>query len=283
MPSPGADDIRDYRRAGKVAKDAIILARDATKEGTLAIDVAKKVEKFIGDSGASIAFPINICLNHVAAHYTPSDRDQLRFAKGDVVKLDIGVHINGCIADTATTVEVATSNWTSLIKSSEDALDCALEMLAPGVGTSSIGSAIDTAIQSRGFNSVKNLTGHSMERNVLHAGITVPNFASGERSILKSGTVVAIEPFATDGKGSVGGNKSGNIYHVIGNRTLSDEDANSFLASLIEKFDHLPFANRWCVGLSKDFDSFIKKHWRHGNIRSYPILAERVGTMVSQA
>lgn len=283
MPLPDADDIKDYKRAGKVAKDAIAIARESTKEGVLALDVATKVEKFITESGASIAFPINICLNHIAAHYTPSQRDRLAFSKGDVVKLDIGVHVNGHIADTATTIEVSTSNWADLIKASQDALDCALEMLVPGVGTSSIGSAIETAIRNRGFNPIKNLTGHSMERNLLHAGVTVPNFASGEKSILNSGTVIAIEPFATDGVGSVGGNKPGNIYHVIGNRALSDEASNRFLALLVEKFDHLPFASRWCVGLSDDSDSFIKKHWRHGNIRSYSILSERVGCMVSQA
>jgi methionyl aminopeptidase len=283
MPSPDADDIRDYRRAGKIAKDAIAIARESTKEGVLVIDAANRVEKFITDSGASIAFPINICLNHVAAHYTPSEKDPLKFARGDLVKLDVGVHVNGCIADTATTVEITTSNWVDLIKASQDALDCALEMLVPGVGVSSLGSAIETAIQSRGFSPVKNLTGHSMERNLLHAGTTVPNFASGEKSILKSGTVVAIEPFATDGKGSVSGNKSGNIYHVIGDRALSDDGANRFLASLVKKCDHLPFASRWCSGFSKDYESLIKKHWRHGNIRSYSILSVKAGSMVTQA
>ena len=283
MPSPDADSARDYRRAGKVAKDAMVIARESTREGVLAVDVANKVEKSIIDSGASIAFPINICLNHMAAHYTPSEGDSLKFSRGDVVKLDIGVHVNGHIADTATTIEVTTSNWTELIKASEDALDCALEMLVPGVGVSSIGAAIETAINSRGFNPIKNLTGHSMEKNLLHAGVTVPNFASRDKSVLNSGTVVAIEPFATDGKGSVGGNKSGNIYHVVGNRVLTDEAANRFLATVVEKFDHLPFANRWCAGISKDYDSLIRKHWRHGNIRSYSILAEKAGSMVSQS
>jgi len=282
MPSPDADGVRDYRRAGKVAKDAMAIARESTKEGVLAVEVADKVERFITESGASIAFPINICLNHIAAHYTPAEKDRLEFSRGDVVKLDIGVHVNGCIADTATTIEIATSNWTNLIKASEDALDCALEMLVPGIGVSSIGAAIETAINSRGFNPIKNLTGHSMERNLLHAGLTVPNFASNDKSTLSSGTVVAIEPFATDGRGSVGGNKSGNIYHVIGDRVLTDEGANIFLASVVEKFDHLPFASRWCSGFSEEYGSLIRKHWRHGNMRSYSILAEKTGNMVAQ-
>jgi len=283
MPSQDAEAVRDYRLAGKIAKEALAVARSSTKEGVRAIEVASKVEKFIRDSGAKCAFPINICINNLAAHYTPSENDALQFSKGDLVKLDVGVHVNGRIADTAITVEVTTSNWADLIKASKDALDCALEMLAPGVGVSSLGSAIETVIESKGYNPIKNLTGHSMERNLLHAGVTVPNIATGEKTKLSTGTVVAIEPFATDGKGSVNGNKAGNIYHAVGDRKLSDEAANKFLESVVREFDHLPFASRWCSGLAKDYDALIRKHWRHGNVRSYSILAEKAGSMVSQS
>lgn len=285
MPTPSLDTetVEEFRRAGKIAKEALSTARDLAREGALAIDVANEVENLIKNRGAACAFPINICLNHVAAHYTPAENDPLRFSKGDLIKLDVGVHVNGCIADTATTVEIATSNWTDLIKASEDALTCSLEMLVPGVGVSSLGSAIETAISSAGFNPVRNLTGHSMERHLLHAGITVPNIASKDKSLLRPGMAVAIEPFATDGKGEVDGNKGGNIYHVIGDRTLSDASANAFLSSVVKDFDHLPFASRWCASFSKDYESLIRKHWRHRNIRSYSILAEKVGSMVSQA
>lgn len=269
--------------AGRIAKEALTAAREATREGILAVDVASRVEKLIKERGAACAFPINICINHMAAHYTPSENDPLEFARGDVVKLDVGVHVNGHIADTATTVEISTSNWSSLIKASEEALICALEMLVPGVGVSSIGSAIDTAISSRGFNPIRNLTGHTLEKNLLHAGITVPNIQTKDRSVLKAGTAVAIEPFATDGKGEVGGEKGGNIYHVIGDRKLTNDAANKLLVSVVRDFDHLPFAARWCSGFSKDYEALIRKHWRHRNIRSYAILAEKVGSMVSQA
>jgi len=233
--------------------------------------------------GAFCAFPINICINHQAAHFTPSENDPLRFARGDLVKLDIGVHVEGCIADTATTVEVSTSNWANLRKASVEALDCALEMLVPGIEVRSLGEAIETAISSKGYKPIKNLTGHSMERHLLHAGITVPNVASRDRSVLKSGMAVAIEPFATNGKGEVDGNKGGNIYHIINDKKFSDEDANIFMASISKEFDHLPFAARWCATISKDYEALIRKHWRHRNIRSYSILSEVSGGMVSQA
>jgi len=283
MPSLDDEAVRDYRRAGKIAKEALAIARASTKEGALFIDVAKKVEEHIHSSGAASAFPINICINNIAAHYTPTENDKLRFSKGDLVKLDVGVHVNGRIADTATTVEVSTSNWADLIKSSQDALDCALEMIVPGIGVSSLGSAIDTAITSHGFNPVRNLTGHSLEKYTLHAGVSVPNIATEDQAKLTRGMAVAIEPFATDGKGKVEGSKGGNIYRVVGDRKLSDEGANQFLGSVTASFGNLPFASRWCSDLSKDYESLIKKHWRHRNFMSYPILAERDGNMVSQS
>lgn len=245
--------------------------------------MAEKVEGLIKAKGARCAFPINICVNSQAAHYTPLKNDSLRFSRGDLVKLDVGVHVNGCIADTATTVEISTSNWNDLLRASSDALDCALEMLVPGIEVSSLGAAIENAISSHGFRPIKNLTGHSMEKNNLHAGITVPNITSRDRSSLKPGMAVAIEPFATDGKGQVGDGKGGNIYRVIRERKLSKDDANVFLKDVVKNHDHLPFASRWCAEFSDDYLSLIKKHWMHRNLRSYAILSEVAGGMVSQA
>ncbi len=284
-PTPSLDDkvIGDYRAAGKIAKEALGIAKESSKEGTRAIDIADKVEGHILSRGAKCAFPINICINHIAAHYTPKENDPLVFARGDVIKFDVGVHVNGYIADTASTIEISTSNWTSLIKASENALACALEMLVPDIGVSSIGAAVETAICDSGFKPVSNLTGHTLEKNLLHAGVSVPNVATKESSTLRAGTAVAIEPFATDGSGYVDNDKAGNIYRIIGARRLSDELANKFLESASKDLDHLPFASRWCSRYSSNYESLIRKHWRHRNISSYAILSEKPGTKVSQA
>lgn len=285
MSTPSLDDdsIECYRTAGKIAKEALALARGWAKEGVRLIDLADEVEGLIAKRGARCAFPINICINQNAAHYTPSADDPLRFSRGDLVKLDVGVHVNGYIADTAATVEITTSNWSDLIRASEEALKCAMEMLTPGVSVGALGAAIENAISAHGFKPIRNLTGHSMDRNHLHAGITVPNVPNGSRACLKPGMAVAIEPFATNGIGEVDGNRPGNIYHVIGNRKLADRNANDFLSKIVGDFDHLPFAGRWCSRFSQDSDSLIKKHWRHRNIRSYSILSEKGEGMVSQA
>lgn len=258
------------------------LGRELAKEGFSALELVDRIEGRIHERGARCAFPVNICINEVAAHYTPRERDTLIFSRGDLVKIDVGVHLDGHIADTATTVEITTSNWSDLIRAADDALSCALEMMTPGIAVKSLGSVIETAISSRGFRAVSNLTGHTMERNQLHAGVAVPNVASNDRSILGPNTVVAIEPFATNGKGRVEGEKGGNIFQIIGSRELSDERVNRFLQQITDRFDQLPFASRWCAEFSDKYENLIRKHWRHRNLRRYSILSEKRGAMVAQ-
>ena len=281
--SLGDETIEKYRRAGKIAKEVLKRGRELAREGFSALELVDRLEGMVRERDAQCAFPINICINEIAAHYAPRERDTLQFSRGDLVKIDVGVHIDGCIADTAATIEISTSNWSELMRASEEALNCALEMIAPRVRVGAIGAAIETAITSRGFKPICNLTGHTMERNQLHAGIAIPNIATKERSVLKSNTAVAIEPFATNGKGRVDGDKGGNIYQVIGNSKLRDDRANRFLDQLINEFDHLPFAGRWCAKFSDKYNALIRKHRMHRNLRSYPILSEVSSGMVAQS
>ena len=225
---------------------------------------------------------MNICINDAAAHYTPEEGDPLLLARGDLVKIDLGAHVDGFIADTAITVEISTSNWRELMKASEEALNIALEMLSPGIGVASIGAAVEMAITSRGFRPISNLTGHAMQRGNLHAGIAVPNVSGGEAAVLPSGTAVAIEPFATNGRGRVDGNRKGNIYQVIRERDLKDQAGNDLLNDIINRFGRLPFAARWCAPFSDKYEALIRRLWRHGNLHSYPVLSEIAGGMVSQ-
>ncbi len=201
-------------RAGRISREAREHAVGLVKEGALLLDVAEEVESLFRKRGAGPAFPTCISIDDVAAHYTPTHGDPLRFRRGSVVKLDLGAHLDGWIADTAVTIEVGTRNWTSLIRASELALQTAVEAVHGGVETRAIGEGIRRAIESAGYRPVRNLTGHTIERYVLHAGKSVPNVPHGH-DVLEAGEVVAIEPFASAGAGQVDGRKSGNIYRVL--------------------------------------------------------------------
>ena len=99
------DDVYDkYRQAGKIAADARDYGIKSIKPGVKLLEIANNVEQRIKDNGADISFPVNISINELAAHYSPRHDDTLVFNKGDVVKLDVGSHVDGYIADTAVTV-----------------------------------------------------------------------------------------------------------------------------------------------------------------------------------
>src|SRR5207245_1327198 len=198
-------DVREsLLRAGRISREVRERAVTLVKEGALLLDVAEEAEDVIRKRRANPALPTCISIDHIAAHYSPTHDDTTRFRHGNVVKLDLGAQLDGWIADTAVTVEVGTRNWTELVRASELALQTAIEAVHAGVSTRSIGEGIQRAIEAHGYRPVRNLTGHTIERYLLHAGKSVPNIAHGH-DFREAGEVVAVEPVAPPGAGQVHG------------------------------------------------------------------------------
>ncbi len=275
--------LRSLRLAGVIAREAREYGMGLVGEGVRYLDVVVEIESLIIRRGARPAFPVNIGVNEVAAHFTPNHEDTQRFAKGDVVKVDVGAHVDGYVGDTAATIEVGTRNWQELISASNDALRIALEVVGDGVPVNTIGGAIERTIKERGFRPVVNLTGHSMNQYNLHAGLTVPNIDDGLSARVRDGMAVAIEPFATNGAGQVVNGKLGNIYRVVAERPMRDQKALELFSRIQADFGTLPFCERWCVAIDKNAPSLIRTLLRHGLISSYPVLREIKKGIVSQA
>src|SRR5207249_1551023 len=158
-------DVREsLLRAGRISREARERAVPLIKEGALLLDVAEEVEDLMRKRGAKPAFPTCISIDHVAAHYSPTHDDALRFRHGNVVKLDLGAQLDGWIADTAVTVEVDTRNWTELVRASELALQTAIEAVHASVSTSAIGEGSQRAIEAHGHSRSAGPTGSSRER-----------------------------------------------------------------------------------------------------------------------
>lgn len=278
------EDILDkVRRAGVIAGQARELGGSMVDEGVPLLKVADEVEAFIISKGAKPAFPTNISINEVAAHYSPRSDDKATFRKGDLVKVDVGAHVDGYIGDTAKTVEVRTKNWNNLITASDKALRMAIEMVGEGVNVSALGGTIERAIRSEGFVPVTNLTGHGMDCYKLHAGLTIANYDDHNTTRMRSGMILAIEPFATHGAGEVRNAKSGNIYRIVRDREVRDAEANKMFSRIKEDFGALPFCERWCTAMDQKAPGHLKTLVRHGVLFAYPILTEAKSGMVSQA
>lgn len=269
-------------RAGRVSKEARERAVELVREGVLLLEVAEEVEDLMRKRGLRPAFPTCISLDDIAAHYSPTHDDSSRFRKGNVVKLDLGAHLDGWVADTAVTVEVGTRNWTELIRASELALQTAIEAVHPDVPTRQLGAGIQRAIEAHGYKPVRNLTGHTIERYVLHAGKSVPNIAHGHDTLLAN-EVVAIEPFASSGAGAVDGKRTGNIYRVMRTRPLSDPPLNEFLQMLAAEFQTLPFAERWAHRLDPAAPALLNRLVRSGAVMTYPALLDLEKGIVAQS
>ena len=271
------DIYEQYREAGRILGKALSAGARMVKEGVRYVDVAERIEKAIS-SEAGLSFPVNISVNEVAAHYTPSINDLLKFRKGDVVKIDAGSHVNGYIGDSALTVEVGSSEHEHIIKASEEALEEAIEIIKEGVSISDIGETIEKKITAQGLKPVKNLQGHSLERYNLHAGLSIPNISNNNGRKLKEGEVIAIEPFATDGEGYVVDRENGNIYH------LRNRAKGRVAEKMRARFDSLPFASRWMAEIvgSNNINTMLAFMLRRRFLYPYKMLVERRGGVVAQ-
>jgi len=252
-----------YKTAGKIASQARDYGIKLVKEGVCYLEVVNDIESKILKNGAKLAFPVNISINDIAAHFTPSHNDvDLVFRKGDVVKVDVGAHIDGYIADTAATCEIGNTNYSDMLKASREALDNAIGLMKANVNLLNIGKVIKDTIESYGFKSIDNLTGHSLERYNLHSGLSVPNVPSGTGIIKpKVDDVLAIEPFATDGEGHVTSGNSSNIYissKSIKSKFIRDSRTRLFAMKIRRRFNTLPFAERWCADLFSNTDIILK-------------------------
>lgn len=273
------DALNNYRTAGSIAAKIRGEAKKIVKEGTPLIKICETLEKKIISDGGKPAFPLNISVNDVAAHYTSPPDDTTRIPSKALVKVDIGVHVNGFIADTASTVSVGKVGL-ELIKASELALENALKFIKHGVKSSQIGEIIEKTIKEFGFKPISNLTGHLLDQYNLHAGKSIPNVKTIIGFTLKEGEVYAMEPFSTTGAGIVEDSKYSYIF-----RLASQKTSDQFLSYITHQFRTLPFASRWLSSKfsKKRVQEFIKKYVLTGTIQAYPVLVERERGVVSQA
>jgi len=279
MEEEGIELVLDkYRKAGKILAEIREEVLEKVKEGVLLLEVAEFVERSIKERGGEPAFPCNISLNEEAAHATPSIDDETVFGN-DLAKIDIGVHIDGYIGDSAVTVDLS-GEHEELVRASEEALNEAIKIIRDGVSTVEIGEVIENVIRGRGYRPVVNLSGHGLARYNSHALPTIPNVRYEHGVILKENDIVAIEPFVTDGAGKVVEGGTVEIYGLIKAKPVRVSEAKKLLEE-IEKYQGLPFAKRWLPRARLDLALRTLK--TVGALREYPVLREEEKGLISQA
>lgn len=268
-------------KAGKITREVREWIKPQIKKGRSLLEIAEKIESKILELGGKPAFPVNLSIDEIAAHYTPSHNDT-GTARG-LLKVDFGVHIDGWAADNAFTLDMEDDEENkNLIKASSEALKEALDAFGKGKEIKNIGRIVSEKIESHGFAPVVNLSGHSMDQWELHSGVTIPNVDNGNSWSIEKG-LYAIEPFATTGNGKVKeGNPSG-IYQLQEENRPRSPFARGVLQFIKDEYGTLPFCSRWIV---KEFGTrallSLKELEKNGSLHQFEHLIEVSGGKVAQ-
>ena len=277
--------IEDYKKAGKINKKAKELVVKLAKPGAKVLDIAEKVEKLIIDEKARPAFPLNISLNNIAAHYTPDLDCKIALGDDDIVKFDVGVQVNGYIADSAITISTNPKNdlHHKLIEASRESLEKAIELVKPGAKIESIGETIEKTMKKHGVKPIENLTGHGVAQYTQHTEPSIWNIKRAGGT-LEEGMQIAIEPFSTNGAGEVHDDKEVQIFEFIGQIPVRMAEARKILHLAEHEFERTPFAKRWLekeIGKLRLGMALIELD-KFRALFKYPVLKEKGNGLVAQ-
>ena len=282
-PSPSAV-LEALRTAGRIAARAREHGASLIAPGERLRDVCEAVEDFIRSRGGELAFPVQTSVNHVAAHDCPSPSDERRYAQGDLVKLDVGVHVDGYVVDTATTVVAGgPTAGHPLVEAARGALEAALQVAGPNVPIWRLSAAIATTLRSFGVRPMRNLCGHHVGRWVVHSPPAVPNLPEDAEGRLVPGAALAIEPFATDGPGRVAETGEAEVFRLLPDHDPGPTIGGELREALLARRG-LPFSRRDLRARPRaEVEEALRSLSAMGALSTYAPLVETTRRRVAQA
>jgi methionyl aminopeptidase len=246
--------------------------------------VCEAVEAFIKGRGGELAFPVQTSVNEVAAHDCPSPEDERVYAAGDLAKVDVGVHIDGYVVDTATTVEVGgPAGGPPLVEAARAALEAAIGAAGPGVPIWRLSAAIASTLRAYAVRPMRNLCGHHVGRWVVHSPPPVPNLPEDADGRLTEGAALAIEPFATEGPGRVAEAGEPEVFRLLPDHDPG-KDASAEVREALLARRGLPFSRRDLLHLARpEVEEALRRLRIRGALHAYAPLVETTGRKVAQA
>ena len=201
-------EIEVMARAGRIVAATLALMAKTVRPGLTTEDLDAAAEEFIrSHEGASpsfkglYGFPKTLCtsIDSEIVHGIPSPRRAL--SEGSIVSVDVGVHLEGLHADSATTLPVGEigADARRLLQVTQDALAAGIAQARVGNHVGDIGHAVQTVAEGAGYGVVRELVGHGIGAR-FHEEPQVPNYGSPRRGTrLLEGMTLAIEPMITMG------------------------------------------------------------------------------------
>lgn len=275
METVTPENVEKWRKAGRIAAQALQHGAKLLKKGAVLREVCDAVDKKIIELGAKPAWPTQVSCDEVAAHFTP-DPDDNTIAEDQLICLDVGAHIDGCIGDNALTVDLS-GKHADLVKVTKDALEAARKVIAIGAKVSDISAAIQETITAAGFAPIRNLSGHTISPYVIHDAPTIPNVQTRLTTVLVKGQVIAIEPFATTGAGIVDESERANLFALWNKKPVRSAYAREVMQFIEHEYKNLPFTTRWLAakfGVGKA-NLALRELNQAGALHRYPPLVEK--------
>ncbi len=278
--------LESYQKAGKIAKEALERAKSKTQLGVKVIELITDTEDFVLKQGGFIGFPMNVSINNVAAHYTSGIRDMTEFEEGMIVKLDLGVHVNGYVADTATTVSFSKNPaLENICTASEKSMQAAIDMLKVGAQTNDIGKKINEVIKSYKYQPIRDLSGHSLDRWTVHGSKQIPLIPQPTGQAVEEGDVFAVETFSSTGEGQTHPLQIGNIFQLALRHVpkIRNQAAKQLVGFIIKNYKTLPFSQRsWAKEIMVPRFA-LNELISTGVLMEYKVLSDVKGSFVSQS
>jgi len=275
-----------FRLSGKILRDTREEMKLFVHENMPIIQVCEEAEELIREKGGKPAFPCNVSIDEVAAHYTSPPNDVRTIPERSIVKVDIGVHVDGYVTDTAFTA-CFSPEYRSMADAAEHALKVAIASIHPDMPVSKIGEIVEKDIKNHGFKPIANLTGHSVGRYLIHAGTSIPNVQQFSTARIKAGEVYAIEPFVTlpDAAGRVEDGSETAIFRLVKAKPVKNPYAKQLLKHVEDNFKTLPFAERWLKSVvpEEQHCEAFRELRASKALMGYPIFVEVSRKPVAQA
>ncbi|KAI0537162.1 peptidase M24, structural domain-containing protein [Xylaria digitata] len=300
------DFLNDYRQAAETHRQVRQWAQRNIKPGQTLTEIANGIEdsvrRLVGHDGlaegdalkAGMGFPTGLNLDHIAAHYSPNAGNKTVLQQNNVMKVDIGVHVNGRIVDSAFTMSFDPM-YDNLLAAVKDATNTGVKEAGIDVRLGELGGLIQEAMESYEceingttypIKSIRNLSGHTILPYSIHGTKSVPIVKSADTTKMEEGDVFAIETFGSTGKGYVDDQGEVSHYALRGDAPKVDlrlTSAKSLLNVIKKNFGTIPFCRRYLDRLGQDkYLLGLNNLVQSGIVEDYPPLLDKKGSYTAQ-
>ncbi|MFA5485297.1 MAG: type II methionyl aminopeptidase [Candidatus Pacearchaeota archaeon] len=275
-----------YKKAGEIVIKTREFIRNYIKKDMKLFDLAESIEDKIRELGGEVAFPVNLSINEIAAHYTPLVNDE-NIVSG-LLKVDFGVCVDGFICDNAICFDFSEGNkFREMIELNKKILKEVGGGLVFGSKVKDVGDIASSCLKEfnlengSNYTLVNSLCGHGLGKDLIHTGLIIPNYKNNNLNELSG--AFAIEPFVTIGSGEIYEGVPGGIYRLNNNSLVRDRDARKILEYIKKNYKSRPFCARWLFKEGFEKINFcLRILEKQGIIYQYPVLVERTKSVVSQ-